>query len=297
MNKETVLVSVITCFLNEEKFLHEAIESVLQQDYNNWELILVDDGSSDESKGIALRYVAENPGKIFYFDHTGHQNKGLSASRNLGITESSGKWIALLDADDVWVPQKLSTQLAIIAHHPQLGMLCEASTYWYSWKDANKENIVIQVGNNLKDIYEPFLLTELLYPLSSGAAPCPSGLLIKKDAWKKVGGFEESFSGNYQLYEDQAFLCKIYLKEQVFISPLSNNLYRQREGSLVHDIKAKGKYHTVRKYFLEWFLSYLKKENIQHRATYKLLYKAMAKYKGLPGLLRNLALTLKQKVR
>ncbi len=297
MNNQKPLVSVITCFLNEEKFLSEAVESVLKQDYETWELILVDDGSWDESKNIAINYAAQYPDKIFYYEHENHQNRGLSASRNLGINKSSGTWIALLDADDVWLPQKLSAQLSIIAQHPQLGMLCEASTYWYSWKDAKKEDVLIKVGTNLQGKYEPYSLIQLLYPLSSGAAPCPSGLLINKNAWTRVGGFEESFSGNYQLYEDQAFLNKIYLKEQVFISPASHNFYRQREGSLVHDVTAKGEYHAVRKYFLNWFNNYLKTQKIQDPIVHQLLKKALAKYNGFSGLAYQFKRTIKQKLR
>jgi len=296
VNNQTPIVSVITCFLNEERFLAETIESVVQQDYKDWELILVDDGSTDNSKAIALNYVAQNEGKIFYYEHTNHQNRGLSASRNLGIKKSSGIWIALLDADDVWLPNKLSAQLAIVAQHPQVGMLCEASTYWYSWKEAHKDDVIIKVGTNLKGTYEPFSLTKLLYPLGGGAAPCPSGLLIRKAAWKQVGGFEESFSGNYQLYEDQAFLGKIYLKEAVFISPLSHNLYRQREGSLVQDVTAKGQYHRVRKYFLQWFSAYLKRQNIQNSVVHQALKKALAPYTGLPGLVNTFKRTVKQKL-
>ncbi|HEX8089705.1 MAG TPA: glycosyltransferase family 2 protein, partial [Blastocatellia bacterium] len=96
------LVSVIIIFLNAEEFIAEAIESVFDQTYSDWELLLVDDGSTDASAEIALRYAAGYRGRVRYLEHEGHQNRGMSASRNLGIASARGEFVAFLDADDVW---------------------------------------------------------------------------------------------------------------------------------------------------------------------------------------------------
>ena len=144
------LVSVITCFLNEERFLEEAILSVIGQTYSDWELILVDDGSADNSKEICSRFVEQYPGKIFYYDHPGHANRGLSASRNAGIRKSRGTWIALLDADDVWNSDKLEYQMDIAQQHPGVSMICEASQYWSSWNNIKVSDTIIRVGNGLE---------------------------------------------------------------------------------------------------------------------------------------------------
>ena len=100
------LVSVIIIFFNEARFLRQAIESVLVQTYDDWELLLVDDGSSDDSTAIARAYAALCPGKVIYLEHRDHQNRGASPSRNLGISHSRGDYIAFLDADDIWLPHK-----------------------------------------------------------------------------------------------------------------------------------------------------------------------------------------------
>src|SRR5215213_8596780 len=92
-------VSVIMIFLNTERFIEEAIESVFAQTYDDWELVLVDDGSTDASTAIARRYAAQHPHKVRYLEHAVHQNLGMSASRNLGIREAHGEFIAFLDAD------------------------------------------------------------------------------------------------------------------------------------------------------------------------------------------------------
>ena len=84
MEETKGLVSVTIPFFNAERFLRETIESVLAQRYATWELLLVDDGSSDGSSTIAQSYAALHPDKIFYLEHAGHRNLGLPAARNLG---------------------------------------------------------------------------------------------------------------------------------------------------------------------------------------------------------------------
>src|SRR5262249_17586544 len=115
------LVSVIIIFWNEEAFIHEAIQSVFAQTYANWEMLLADDGSTDGSTAIARWYAEHHPGKVRYLEHEGHQNRGMSASRNLGIRHAQGEYIALLDADDVWLPNKLEEQVAILNARPEAG--------------------------------------------------------------------------------------------------------------------------------------------------------------------------------
>ncbi len=274
-----IKVSVITSFLNEEKFIRETVESVLAQDYVNWELVLVDDGSVDGSTAIARDYAHRYPGKIIYLDHPGHINMGLSASRNAGIGRSCGDWFAVLDADDVWLPGKLSAQVKLVLTNPGVAMICEASEYWNSWDDGSKTDVLIKVGNGEEGLFHPPQLLKRLYPLGKGAAPCPSGLLVSRQAWKEIGGFEASFRGIYQLYEDQAFLCKMYLHKPVYLSSIAHNRYRQRVGSLVHDIKADGKYHEVRRHFLEWYEAYLASAPVQYPAVNRLLRRALAPYR------------------
>ena len=84
------LVSIIIIFLNSENFIQDAIESVFAQTYDNWELLLVDDGSTDDSTDIALQCAKKHAEKVRYLEHDDHQNRGMSASRNLGICEAKG---------------------------------------------------------------------------------------------------------------------------------------------------------------------------------------------------------------
>ena len=294
-SQDQPLVSIIICFLNEENFLGEAVISVLEQDYKNWELILIDDGSTDNSTSIALDFEKSFSGKIHYRDHQNHKNKGLSASRNEGIRKSRGDLIAFLDADDIWLPSKLTQQVSVFDKNPSIGLLAEASSYWYDWNDKEQENVVINVGVTVDKIYQPPLLAYKLYPLGKGAAPCPSSLMVKKKAIENVGYFEESFKREYALYEDQAFLSKIYLKERVYISSACNNMYRQRQESIVKTVHAAGLYKKVRKYYLEWFQSYLNKNNVQDQQLNFLMKKALQplKYPILYNLTNKILAKLK----
>src|SRR5262245_24155101 len=92
-------VSVIIIFMNAQAFISDAIDSVFAQTYTNWELLLVDDGSTDASTQIALSFANGNPGRVRYLEHSGHRNRGMSASRNLGIQHAGGEYIGFLDAD------------------------------------------------------------------------------------------------------------------------------------------------------------------------------------------------------
>jgi glycosyltransferase involved in cell wall biosynthesis len=276
-NAEGPLVSVVLCFFNERLFMEEAIQSVLMQSYHNWELLLVDDGSTDESTDIARRYATNFPEKIFYIEHVYHQNKGLSASRNAGIKKARGTYVAFLDADDVWLPEKLRYQIDLFLKHPNITVAMEASLYWNSWRDPRKEDVLIPVGA-AEGVYKAPQLMLGLYPLGKGAAPCPSGIMVHRGVLRRCV-FEEIFRGILQMYEDQAFLCKVYLKETVFVSHACHNKYRQRETSLVASVHESGNYHRVRSYYLYWFRDYLHGQPFRYKEVERLLRKAQMPYR------------------
>lgn len=276
-NSDNPLVSVVLCFYNEKLFIEEAIRSVLSQNYEHWELILVDDGSSDESVSLAKKYAKLFPDKIIYLEHPFHQNKGLSASRNAGIKICRGTFIAFIDADDVWLQDKLQYQLNIFKTNPGVTVALEASLYWNSWNDANKPDQVIEVGAK-EGIYNAPQLMLNLYPLGKGAAPCPSGIMVHRAVLKRCV-FEELFRGMYQMYEDQAFLCKVYLKEVVYVSAACHNKYRQRSASLVSSVHETGNYHKVRSYYLYWFKEYLESQPYSYKNVRKSLRKAQMPYR------------------
>lgn len=260
-NKPLPLVSIITCFLNVEQFLAEMIQSVLAQDYSNWELILVDDGSTDKSTAIARQFAAAFPDKIYYHEHPGHQNKGASASRNAAIKLAKGEFITFLDGDDVYLPPFIAHQVKLQQRFPAASLVCEATEYWYDWTQQDKVNTVVPIGVAPERLYYPAHLALKLYPLSYGASPCICGMLLKKAVAEKHGLFDETFKG---MYDDQVLMLKIFLNEPVYISSACHNRYRQRPGSLVQSSHAFGGYHRTRKRFLRWLLQYLQANNLPY---------------------------------
>lgn len=256
----------------------EAVESVVLQTYSNWELLLVDDGSTDRSAALANAFTEQYPDSVRYFAHPNHANRGLSASRNLGIAQARGDLIAFLDADDVWLPGKLTQQVAIMEEHRAVALLCEASEYWFSWTDPDRADVAQPVGVAPGSVYEPPRLLLDLYPLGRGAAPCPSGLMVRKSL---LGNryFEESFRGMYALYEDQAFLSKVYLHQPVYVSSACTNRYRQRAGSIVQAVHESGQYHQVRTVYLDWLARYLTEHGFSNRKVWRSLWKARLPYR------------------
>ena len=271
---DNALVSCIITFLNAEKFMEEAIESVLAQTHDNLELLLVDDGSADGSTGIARRFEESFPEKIRYLEHAGQENRGAAASRNLGIEEARGEYIALLDSDDVWLGHKLEEQVAILEAYPRAGMVYGQSQYWHSWttkpEDAHRDHVP-KLGVQTDALFEPAMLSTLVYPLGPATAPCPSDLLLRREAVERVGGFEEAFRGMYQLYDDQTFLAKMYLNEPVYVAGKCWDRYRQHPDQIVSVVRDAGEQNTVRLAFLRWLAEYFYVQGVAEAELWKLL--------------------------
>lgn len=104
------LVSIIMPSYNTARFISETIESVLAQAYPNWELIIVDDCSADDTDAIVRPYLSDD--RIRYIKNK--KNSGAAVSRNRALREAKGKWIAFLDSDDLWLPEKLEKQIAFM---------------------------------------------------------------------------------------------------------------------------------------------------------------------------------------
>lgn len=115
------LVSVLMPVYNGEQFIASAIESILQQTYTNWELIIVNDGSTDQSEAIIRSFQDE---RIIL--HNNDQNRGIVFSRNVGLKHAKGTYLAFLDSDDIAIPNRLSEQVNYLNEHPKIGLLGSA---------------------------------------------------------------------------------------------------------------------------------------------------------------------------
>lgn len=247
------LISVIIIFYNAQSFIEEAVDSVLRQTYTNWELLLVDDGSSDRSTEIAKSYVNKYPGKIKYLEHPLHQNKGMSSTRNLGIDNSSGNLICFLDADDLWMNDKLESQKKIMDKHPDVMMLYGNTLFWWSWSEGhNQKDYIPKLGVNANQVFNPpDLVTR--YLIVSAAVPGTCSIMCRKELFNRIK-FEDSFRG---LYEDQAFYYKVCLSEKVYVSDKIWDKYRQHDSSACYIAERNGELYKKRKAFLVWLFKYI----------------------------------------
>lgn len=260
-DRQPALVSVILIFLNAERFIMEAIESVISQSYPTWELILVDDGSADGSSATARAY-AEGHENITYIEHPGHTNLGTGPSRNLGVAHAKGKYVAFLDADDVWLPRKLEEQVALLDQAPDVGMIYGVSEIWYGWTgeevDRARDHVQalgLPAGDRVpaSDIILHFFITQ------SATVPTPSSVLLRRDAIAAGDWFPLEFDGPY---EDQALYARFIGAGPVIGYDRCWDRYRQHASSLTATIESAGEAHQARLRFIRWLISFLARERM-----------------------------------
>ncbi|PPR33811.1 MAG: UDP-Glc:alpha-D-GlcNAc-diphosphoundecaprenol beta-1,3-glucosyltransferase WfgD [Alphaproteobacteria bacterium MarineAlpha6_Bin5] len=166
-------VSVIIPTYNRKAFLTNAIDSVLSQTYQNLELIIIDDGSSDKS----LDFIKKKYPKIRFFKQ---RNKGVSSARNKGIKLSSYEWVAFLDSDDRWHPKKLEKQINYLIKYSKYE-ICHTDEVWI--KNGSKIN---QHKKHQK--FGGFIFDKCLDICKIS----PSSVIVNKKIFKKIGLFDES---------------------------------------------------------------------------------------------------------
>ena len=181
MNEESLVSVIIPCY-NGEKFIGEAIESVINQTYQNLELIIVNDGSTDNSKEIIDKYRTDQ--RIKYVQHDA--NKGIAKTKNTGIRLARGDYLAFLDHDDVWLPNKLEMQVNCFKDQEEdVGMVCTGMIF----TDEKLKSQRIFMG--FKDDNQKELIKSLyLQPTNSSSI-----MMIKKNCFSKVGFFDEGLYG------------------------------------------------------------------------------------------------------
>lgn len=166
------LVSVIIPTFNRAGLLARAIDSVLSQTFASLELIVVDDGSTDATDALLARYGAR-------LTVVRQPNRGVSAARNSGVARARGEWIALLDSDDEWLPDKLDRQVAYCAQHPET-VICQTEELWIrNGVRVNPKQRHAKVGGMIFEQCLPLCLVS------------PSAVMLRRSLLTAVGGFDE----------------------------------------------------------------------------------------------------------
>ncbi len=262
------LVSIITIFLDAEAFLGEAIESVLAQSFTSWELLLVDDGSRDGSTALARDYAGRCSSRVRYLEHEGHMNRGMSASRNLGLRHARGTYIAFLDADDVWMPNKLERQVHLLEEHRDAGFVCGRTEWWYSWtgnpEDRNRD-FLQKFTVPLNTVVAPPALLDMFLE-DEWASLCD--VMVRRCTIETVGGYEEIFRG---MYEDQAFHAKLSMHFPAYVADECWYRYRQHERACTAQSHRTGHTMAARHAFLCWLEGYLARHGRKGTSTWRIV--------------------------
>jgi glycosyltransferase involved in cell wall biosynthesis len=259
-------VSIVIPFYNAARFLRETVDSVRAQTFTDWELLLVDDGSTDESTQIAKALAAEQPRRIRYLEHERHANLGVNAARNLGTRAACGEIFAFLDSDDIWMSEKLETHVGELDTYSAAEMLFAPTLYWYEWYPAGNPGQSdwippLAPGGH---VYAPPMLLAVSYPLGAFGAPCPCSFLVRRAAFERIGGFDECFHrGTFQLYEDIAFLAKIYLHVPVYVSAACLDRNRCSPYSMTRQRETVRKEEAARRFYFEWLRRYLREQGVR----------------------------------
>lgn len=210
-------VSVVLPVYNGERFIGEAIQSVLDQTFRDFELLVVDDGSTDNTETI----VRQSKGPLTYHRQ---ENQGAGAARNAGVASARGEWIAFMDADDIWETDKLAKQIEYLQTHPNVSFVyCDM-------------DLIDSQGNLIK---EGFLSAALARRKRKGRRnlvslafagqpfPYPSTVLCKRGLFLKSGGFSPHFAKNY--HEDFELFARMAHISPLHFMPESLVRYRQNQ--------------------------------------------------------------------
>jgi len=169
------IVSVVIPVYNGERYLGETIQSVLDQTYRNFELIVVDDGSTDGSAAVAKRFGEA----VRYMSRP---NGGVCKARNTGMAAARGSYLAFLDQDDLWLPEKLAVQVAYLEGHQEVGAVyCQCE--------------VIGKAKWGRSVYYSEPMKDDVVGIMKGPYLLMTATMFRTEVLRKIGGFEESFIG------------------------------------------------------------------------------------------------------
>lgn len=247
-------VSVIIIVFNGDRYLTEAVDSVLAQSFADWELIIADDGSTDQSVEIARSYAARHPDRIVSIAHPDGGNHGMSATRNLGIAAARAALIGFLDCDDVWLPAKLAEQVEQMDANPVVQMVYGRTLIWHSWHTGvSADDYYYDLGVSPDCVIDPpRLLAKLLENKSQTPTTCNA--LMRVGFVRHVTGFENRFRN---MFEDQVFFAKVLLTAPTYVSSQSWALYRQHPASFSALAAGTGATDRAHLKFLTWFFGYV----------------------------------------
>lgn len=199
-------VSINLCCYNSEKYLRETLDSIVNQTYKDWELIIINDGSSDSTEVIINEYIKQGYPIIYYYQ----ENKGLGYSRNEALKRSQGEYIAFIDHDDIWMPDKLEKQAFVLKNEYDVDFLY--SNYFII---KGRQNILASRRQQPQGhVFERFLYD---YPVAILT------VMVRK---KAIEGFGNLFDRDLNLAEDYDFFMRLLYKSKAIYQNEPLAIYR-----------------------------------------------------------------------
>lgn len=254
-------VTVAIAFLDEMRFLADAVDEVRRQTLEAWRLILVDDGSTDGSSEIADEFARADPERIAVVRHEGRVNRGLAASRNLAIHHASTEFLCFLDADDLWSPDKLVTQLDAFATYPDAVMVCGPSWHRPLGGPPPGELVAVCAG-------APRLLRRGAFARmrmrGTVTTPPPSDVMYRLATLREVGGVPEGPG----VIEDQRTYVAVALRGPVAVLDRPLTTYHVRTDSLYGSTRDDGMQQVrTHREFERWVVRHCARRGLHGAAT------------------------------
>lgn len=259
MYRTRALVSVILPCYNHGEYIHEAIESILGQTYQNFEIIIVDDGSDDEKTLSLLKEINIRNTTVYY-----KENGDVASARNYGVKRSSGEFILTLDSDDKFAPTFIEKAVQVLNSQPETGMVtCYVKRFGENETSTNQFT-----GGEVKD-----------FLVNNNAVSC---LMFRYECWTDAGGYDEHIAG----YEDWEFAINVTKKGwSVYSIPEHLFYYRKTSGSMYDRVVAKKpeiahyivqKHNEIFKEYAEYVIYQKEKEIQELRNTVNLFKNSVA---------------------
>lgn len=233
MSKVSVIIPTYNCV----RFLPEALDSVFRQTYQNFEIVVVDDGSTDDTRELVKSYIDKYPGKLNYIYQ---ENQGLACARNTAINHAKGEYIAILDADDIFLPTKLEEEIRAFEANPEVGIV-HSNIAWITESGEKisvpKRNPRSLSGKIFNDIF-----------LRNAHISAPT-VLIKKEYFDHVGLFDENLT-RLGCEDRDMWLRLARITSFLYLDKVLA-YYRIRNGSMSKDDEKmiKARYYVVNKFF------------------------------------------------
>lgn len=268
-NSNHPLVSVIIPLYNAERYIAETIENVLSQTYQNIEIVVIDDGSRDNSLSIAKKFES-NKVKVFT-----QVNKGASAARNHGLSKAKGVYIQFLDADDLLSPTKIEAQINVLDGGETKVALCTTAHFFDGEDNITKSIVENTWYNNSFENPVDFLLKLYGGDIHDAGMIQPNAWLVPKKLILKAGHWNEELS----LDDDGEFFCRVLLSSNgITFAKDSINYYRKFRNST--NLSAQMNFKSINSALesLKLKENHLAnfKEDIRYRKSFSLAYKRLA---------------------